>query len=150
LNHKLLFRKLECYGFQGIALQWFKDYLHNRKQYIVFHNHCSSLKDITCGVPQGSILGPLLFILYINDIVQCLKLLKFILFADDTSIFFSSRSIKELQIVINEELDKLRNWFRLNKLLLNANKTKFILFGVKSKLCNYLNFSLKIDGKEIE
>jgi len=77
-------------------------------------------------------------LLYNNDIVQSSKLWKSILFADDTNFFFSPRSIKELQIVINEELDKLTNWFRLNKLSLNANKTKFILFGVKSKRCNNL------------
>jgi len=128
----------------------FKDYLQNRKQYDVFNNYCSSLKDITCGVAQGSILGPLLFILYINDIVQCSKLLKFIFIADDTNLFFSSRSIKQLRTVINEELDKLKNWFQINKLSLNANKTKFILFGGKHMLCNNLTFCLKIDGKIIE
>ena len=150
LNQDLLLHKLEGYGIRGIALHWFKDYLYNRKQYVVFNNYSSSFKDITCGVPQGSILGPLLFILYINDIVLCSKLLKFILFADDTNLFFSSKSIKDLQNIINTELDKLSNWFRIIKLSINVSKTKFILFGRRSKFCCNPNFCLKIDSKIIE
>src|SRR5258708_2547506 len=73
LNHDVLFKKLEMYGIRGLALKWFVDYLSNRKQYVIHNDSQSSLKCITCGVPQGSILGPLLFILYINDVVNVLR-----------------------------------------------------------------------------
>ena len=85
----------------------------------------SSLKPITHGVPQGSILGPLLFILYINDIVNCSDLLRFILFADDTNLFYSCDDIWKLKEIVNAELAKVLNWFRANKLSLNVKKNKF-------------------------
>src|ERR1043165_10054525 len=91
INHDILLHKLEHYGIRGIALQWFKDYLSNRKQYVLYNNCSSKLLSINCGVPQESILGPLLFIIYINDIVNCSNILHFILFADDTNIFYSSK-----------------------------------------------------------
>ena len=96
LNHDILLNKLELYGVRGVALDWFKSYLANRSQCVSSGGVMSSLKPITHGVPQGSFLGPLLFILYINDIVNCSKYLIFILFADDTNIFFSSTDIQQL------------------------------------------------------
>ncbi len=146
INHEILFRKLEHYGVRGIALQWFMDYLSNRKQYVYFNNVSSSLKNITCGVPQGSVLGPLLFIIYINDIVNCSNLLYFILFADDTNIFYSCKSHNDLMKIVNEELLKLSEWFRANKLSLNVKKTNYIIFGNRSKACFDLNFHITIDN----
>ena len=84
-----------------------------------------------CGVPQGSILGPLLFILYINDIAKCSEILRLILFADDTNIFYSNSDTSEIENVVNTELCKLSTWFKANKLSLNATKTNFIIFGYK-------------------
>ena len=91
INHDILLYKLEHYGFRGVALDWFKSYLSNRKQFVRYQMNDSNHKIINCGVPQGSILGPLLFILYINDIVNTASLLELILFADDTTVIFSSR-----------------------------------------------------------
>ena len=103
IDHNILLYKLEYYGFRGVVLEWFKNYLNNRKQY-VFHNNCKSdLKDIVCGVPQGSILGPLLFILYVNDIIHTSNVLDFILFADDTTILYSHKDISSKTNTINEE-----------------------------------------------
>jgi hypothetical protein len=149
VNHKILFRKLEHYGIRGVALHWIKDYLSRRKQYVYYNNVSSSLKDILCGVPQGSILGPLLFILYANDIGNCSSLFHFILFADDTNIFFSSKSVTNFEDIVNSELLRLSEWFRANKLSLNINKTHFILFGNKSKAC-LENLCIKIEGRAIE
>jgi hypothetical protein len=108
------------------------------------------MRPITCGVPQGSILGPLLFILYVNDIVNCSKLLHFILFADDTNLFFSSNTYKDLMLTVNMELKKLSEWFRANRLSLNVAKTNYILFGTRRKCLSDTNFAITINENLIE
>jgi len=105
INHDIFFRKLEHYGVRGVPLKWFKNYLSNRYQYVYFNDAVSALRGITCGVPQGSILGPVLFLIYINDVVNCSKVLKFILFTDDTNLFYSSKSLIELICNVNIELE---------------------------------------------
>lgn len=150
INHDILCCKLERYGVRGIALQWFRNYLTNRSQYVYFNGVSSSLKSVLCGVPQGSILGPLLFLLYINDIVRCSSVLNFILFADDTNLFYSSVNFDELVITLNTELDKLCTWFRANKLSLNVKKTNFIMFGKKSKAYQDNEVKILLNGIPIE
>ena len=88
IDHEILVNKLKFYGIRGVALDWLKSYLNNRKQYVNFNGTSSDMKTILCGIPQGSILGPTLFLLFINDICNVSKLLKFVLFADDTNIYF--------------------------------------------------------------
>ena len=88
--------KLEFYGVRGLALNWFQSYLTDRKQYVLYNNVQSQTLDITCGVPQGSVLGPLLFLIYVNDIANCLTHSKLISFADYTTVFLSSRCIDDL------------------------------------------------------
>ena len=129
IDHKILIHKLELYGFRGIVLDWFKDYLYNRKQYVYYNSCDSELKDIICGVPQGSILGPLLFILYVNDIINTSNVLDFILFADDTTILYSNKDIRSKFGLINNELKEVSNWFRANKLSVNATKTNYMVLG---------------------
>ena len=128
IDHDILIYKLKRYGIHGLALSWIIDYLYNRKQYVSFQSSVSSKSNITCGVPQGSILGPLLFLVYINDIINSSSLLSFILFADDTNIFYSNKNFETLINVLNIEISKVLHWFLCNKLSLNISKTNFIRF----------------------
>ena len=131
INHEILMKKLYHYGIRGIAHSWFNSYLTNRKQLVYIEGVYSPLCNITCGVPQGSILGPLLFVLYVNDIINSSKCLQFILFADDTNLFYSCTDLTMLQNVVNTELAQLSDWFKANKLSLNINKTCYIIFRNK-------------------
>jgi hypothetical protein len=147
INHNILINKLEKIGIRGMAIDWIKSYLDRRKQFVKLGNHSSNCFDIACGVPQGSVLGPKLFILYINDICQVSKLLYMVLFADDTNVFCSGDDLDTLQKNINEELYKLKLWFDWNKLSLNVSKTKFMFFG-RFRLNTQLK--IEIDGVAIE
>ena len=129
IDHNILLYKLEHYGFRGIVLEWFKNYLSNRKQYVSYNSCKSQLEDIVCGVLQGSILGPLLFILYVNDITGTSNVLDFILFADDTTILYSHENIESQISVVNAELEEVSNWFKTNKLSVNASKTNYMILG---------------------
>ena len=133
VNHRILLQKLEHYGIRGIALQWFQSYLHNRKQFVSVNGHSSRLSNITCGVPQGSVLGPLLFLIYINDLPSTSKSLSFFLITDDTNIYFESNSTDRLIKVINKELKAVKAWLESNKLSLNIEKTNFVIFHSPKK-----------------
>jgi hypothetical protein len=106
VNHEILLAKLFQYGIRGHSLEWFNSYLTNRLQFVQIDNIQSSTLTMTCGVPQGSTLGPLLFLIYINDIVNCSSILSFRLFADDTNIFYVNKDPIELEIVMDCELKK--------------------------------------------
>ena len=118
-------------GVSGIALNWVASNLNNRKQYVSFLNENSSYADVVCGVPQGLILGPLLFILDINDICHISNYFRFTLCADDTTIVSAHHNISILFSQANIELRKLYNWFCLNKLSLNIDNTSYVLFSNK-------------------
>ena len=122
VNHDILLAKLEFYGVRGVALQWFKSYLSCRTQFVQYNGYNSFSKYIKSGVPQGSILGPLLFLLYINDLCNVSKALDFILLADDTNIFFSHNDPNQLMEIVNNELKKLSSWFQADKLSINIQK----------------------------
>ena len=119
-NHEILPDKLEHYRVGGITLQWFKSCLFCRKQFVQYNGYNSSLFDITCGVPQGSILVPLLFVVYINDLSNFSRVLEPIFFADDTNIFYSHTDASYLMEVVNLELKKITCWFYTNKLSINV------------------------------
>ena len=116
VNHEILIKKLELYGVRNTNLKWFKNYLSGRKQGISYNSTLSELKDIVCGVPQGSILGPLLFLIYVNDLYISSKISNFILFADDTNIFLSGKNLKAIFSSLNRELVHVSDWFKANKL----------------------------------
>ena len=129
VNHDILLAKLRHLGIDGTYLKWFKSYLCDRKQYVTYgQNKQSSVLTVNCGVPQGSILGPLLFLLYVNDLCKASRVLEPIMFADDTNLFFSHSNIKELFNVMNHELNNIQLWFNANKLSLNVAKTKYSFF----------------------
>ena len=132
MDHKILFKRLQHYGIREKDLPWFESYLTGQKQYINFeindNNGKTELLEIICGIPQGLILGPLLFIIFINNLSQVSDILQPIMFADDTNLFCSSNDIKTLFLNTNLELKKISEWFRANKLSLNEDKTTFTLF----------------------
>ena len=136
VNHKILLGKLEHYGIRGTTLDWFHSYLSGRQQYVVVNGHISDSLPITCGVPQGSVLGPLLFLIYMNDLPNVSKVLQFYLFADDTSIYFDANELNHLQKVVNKELRKVRKWLEANRLALNISKTNYVIFHSNSKKTN--------------
>ena len=137
VNHAILLHKLEHYGIRGIVLEWFKNYLQFRKQAVKYKTTKSDSLTISCGVPQGSVLGPLLFLIYINDISKCSQILSFILFADDTNLFLIHHDLETLIRIMNEELKKVALWLTANKLSLNVNKTHLMIFKTRKKRLNY-------------
>ena len=128
VDHIILLKKLYAYGIRGHIIKWFESYLYDRSQYIIYNNEYSETHPIKCGVPQGSILGPLLFIIYVKDICNISNFLFNIMYADDTSVLLSSDYLKDLTCLLNKELELLFIWLKSNKLSLNTQKTFYMLF----------------------
>ena len=147
-DHNNLLEKLDYYGIRGVAKDWFHSYLDNRKQYVTLNGSNSSIKTILTGVPQGSVLGPLLFLIYINDLCKCVKYSETYHFADDTNMLLSHSSLETLANWMNSDLKNLSQWLKANKLSLNVTKTELIIFHSSSKKTDP---SLKIilDGKRL-
>ena len=145
VNHEILLYKIYHYGIRGITYNWFVSYLANRHQFTSVDNVHSGLLKVTCGVPQGSVLGPLLFLLYINDIEHAVPGVK--LFADDTNLFLSCKDIVSLNLDANACMKRLNEWFLANKLSLNLDKTCYMLFPA---LKNASKFSLDLNGMKIK
>ena len=149
VDHALLINKLKnCYGIRGTPLCLLNNYLSNRLQYTCINSTISSLESITCGVPQGSVLGPLLFSLYVND-MPLASSFKTTLFADDTLLMMTEYDLNKLQQQVNQNLALIENWLRYNKLSLNYNKTTYLLFTNKGKIKNS-NFNVSINKIEIK
>jgi hypothetical protein len=131
-SHPILLKKLKKYGIVGTTHDWFKSYLRNRVQKVDIDGHLSSEKIFNISVIQGSILGPILFLIYINDLHSFTNLLT-LMFADDTACAASDKNLTNLVNLINTELTKLARWFRSNRMAVNVSKTKFIIFHTKGK-----------------
>ena len=116
VDHKVLTKTLELYGIKGCNLGWFDSYLSNRRQFLTYDDKQTNIKTITCGVPQNSISGPLMFLIFVNDLHKVTKYLDSIMFADDTNLFYSHKNIKTLFQIVNSELKLVNEWFLTNKL----------------------------------
>ena len=145
-----MLQKLKNYGVRGIPHDWFINYLSNRKQFVSFNGLSSETMPVVCGIPQGSIIGPLLFLIYMNDIINTSELLHFVLYADDTNIFISHADKNTLQNYANVELNKISCWFKANKLFLNTDKTKYMFFCSNKRQQLQFDFSIKLDNLEIQ
>ena len=151
ISHSVLLEKLSRYGIQDNELNWFTDYLFLRKQIVQFKGVLSELNPVFTGVPQGSILGPLLFLIHFNDVRKSLSYSKIITYADDTVIFISSKDLDAIQHnhLLSEDISSLASWFRDNELIINLRKgkTEVMLFGTAKRLNgfdgNELNLSVK-------
>ena len=134
VDHTILLSKLERCGVRGTPLRWFQSYLFQRKQVCKINNTVSNETDICCGVPQGSNLGPLLFLVYINDLPNCLQTTEGSMFADDTNLSCKGQTSADVEYKLNNDLKNIRKWLISNKLTLNRKKTEYMLIGSKHRL----------------
>ena len=145
VNHEILLEKLKHYGIRSKQNDWFRSFLTNRKQYVSMEGFFSQTKIVKCGVPQGSTLGPLLFLIYINDLANALEKSIVHHFADDTNLLYGNKNPSVISDVINSELKLVTDWLRANKLSLNESKTKLLLFRPINKL-NLTLSNIKLNG----
>ena len=150
VNHQILLNKLEHYGIRGKALKLFESYLTGRKQYVQINDNKSQTRSISCGVPQGSVLGPLLFLIFINDLPNCSPLGNFRIFADDTNAFFHCNNIDELISTGKLIMSALNTWFSANKMTLNTDKSTFTIFKSSRKIIPNIPDSIKFLNLEIK
>lgn len=136
IDHKILLEKLNLYGIQGKPLDWFQSYISNRFQICSINGALSDKQTVTCGVPQGSTLGPLLFLLYINDLPNALEHSKARMYADDTTMTASGESISEVEELLNSDLEKAKDWFITNKLSLNTSKCEYMVVASNYRIHN--------------
>ena len=149
IDHRLLLNKLYCYGFRGLAYNLLMSYLQNRKQFVALNGVISSTLTVNCGVPQGSVLGPILFLIFINDISYLPLAGQIRMFADDTALFYNSKECSHTMISMERDISILLEYFNLNKISVNLGKTKYIIFH--SPFLPHCNFQpLQVSNGSIE
>ena len=150
VDHDLIIEKLSRYGVRNSELLWSRNYLHDRSQVVQYENSLSPPSRISTGVPQGSVLGPLLFVLFINDLPDCIIKCSILMYADDTVLFFSARCPKVIETTLNSQLSIVNDWLQDNFLFLNVKKIKVVLFGTSGNLAKVDNFTITIGQKQIK
>ena len=147
VDFEILLAKLKHYGVRGTENEWFRSYLSNRTQYVIINGVKSSSQVVKCGVPQGSVTGPLLFLIFINDICRATELFT-LLYADDTTFQLSGEDLSILYLQVNQELEKARRWFQANKLTLNTDKTKYMIFK-NPNLKQHVHYGVLSIGQDV-
>ena len=150
VNHKILIKKLEHLGITGNLNKFFENYLTNRKQRTTIDSKTSDYRNITCGVPQGSILGPMLFLIYVNDLSNVIENCKYQLYADDTVIYFTGSDLNVSTKILEKDLKNFTEWCKSNALTINTSKSKYVCFGMKSKTRKIQNHSLFMNNNRLD
>jgi hypothetical protein len=150
VSHEVLLKKLDFYGIRGTSKNLIASYLNNRKQFVQISNTKSKTKIIKCGVPQGSILGPTLFLIYINDIQNSIIYGKAHLFADDTCITYNNININNMNNEIQSDINNLSDWLKVNKLVINVKKSNIIYFCSKNRNDSSINSCILMNGEVIQ
>ena len=148
VDHKILLKKLEFYGIRGVPNAWFASYLSNRKQFVSIADTNSDFQSLICGVLQSSVLGPLLFLIYINDFENCSTLCNFHLFADNSNLFLSNKNIRVLEDNANSALIEVSEWLNTNKRSLNVEKSNHVIFHPPQQKVPSIN--LTVNQKNLE
>ncbi len=149
VNRSLLLRKLGAYGVDDRCVKWFRSYLTHRTQCTTIGEVSSTKRSVPVGVPQGTVLGPLLFLIYVNDITECLKNTQASLFADDTMVYCSGSTRNELQENLNGDLSRIKKWLNDHRLTINAEKSQFMVIGSSQRIKAFESMILRIDEDEL-
>ena len=149
VNHTILLKKLEKLGIQGNLIKLLRNYLENRKQSTTANGFTSEDEIITCGIPQGSTVGPLMYIIYVNNIMSSIRNCKYYLYADDT-IIYTSGNLDECTQKLSRDLTRFKVWCNRNKLTLNVKKTKYTIFGLKSQTRKIIHHDLCLDNTKLD
>ena len=151
VDQGILLSKLDVYGLGSAAGTWFKSYLTDPSQKCYVNSHLSNNRMLFCGIPQGTILGPLLFLLYINDLPNRLEHSQARMYADDNNLTFASNNIEDINYYLNQDLANVNKWLIANRLTLNQSKTEFMLIGSRQRIATFQTVpSLEIDGVLID
>ena len=148
VDHKILLHKLEFYGIRGVCNDWFKSYISKRKQLVSINGYNTDLMPVNCGVPQGSVLGQLLFLIYINDLQKAIRYCKVHNFANDTNLFHTSQSAIILNKLVNHDMKQLNNWLSANKISRNVEKAELVIFKSPRKVLSD-EIKIKLTGKRL-
>ena len=147
VDHNVLLQKIDKYGLYGVELQWFEDNLSNRMQYVTYNNHKSLHEKVNCGVPHGPLLGPILFLLYSNDLTNVSEFCFLVLFADDTNMFITGKDMDVFCQQLTKDLRNVQEWLQCNTLSLNVLKTHYMVFIPRNKFIN--DIDVKIHNVQI-